>query len=128
MWRSAIVKPQGLRDDGGASALEFAIIAPVLLLLLFGMIEFGFIFQAQLALTHGAREGARLASVGKFDAPTVIERAYPLTPTIATTPNPVNSATSGQPVTVVLTFDYDWRVLPFPGTVPLEGEATMRRE
>ena len=101
---------------------------PVLLVLVFGMIEFGFVFQTQLALTHAAREGARMASVGKWDSATVIDRAFPVTPTITTNPSPVTLATSGQPIRVTLTFDYDWRILPFPGTVPLEGRATMRRE
>jgi hypothetical protein len=121
----------GTRDthaDAGAAALEFAIVVPVLLILVVGMIEFAFVFQAQLALTHAAREGARLASVGMWDAATVIDRAYPVVPTIATNPDPPSSATSGQAITVTLDFDYNWRLLPFTGSVPLEGEATMRRE
>lgn len=116
-------------EDRGAAALEFALVVPVLLLLIFGIIEFGLAFQAQLALTHGAREGARLAAVGKFDAAIVLERTQPVTPVaIATTPSPVSSATSGQTVTVTLTHDYDWSVLPFPGTLRLTGHASMRRE
>jgi Flp pilus assembly protein TadG len=115
-------------DDAGASALEFALVAPVLLLLVLGLIEFGFMFQVQLALTHGAREGARIAAVGQFDPAVIISRSYPVTPAIATAPNPPSAATSGQPITVTLTYDYDWQVLPIPGTVTLEGRATMRRE
>lgn len=119
---------RGGQRDQGAAALEFALIAPVLLSLLLGIIEFGFMFQAQLALTHAAREGARMAAVGKYDAATVLARAYPVTATITTSPNPPSAATSGQPITITLTHNYDWRVLPFPGTVPLRGTATMRRE
>ena len=118
----------GTTADSGATALEFAIVVPVLLLLLFGMIEFGFVFQTQLALTHAAREGARMAAVGDYDVATVIDRAYPVTPTIVTAPNPVTAAASGDPITITLSFDYDYRILPFPGVLPLTGEATMRRE
>lgn len=118
----------GMRGDSGASALEFALVAPVLLLLVLGLIEFGFMFQTQLALTHAAREGARIAAVGQFDPAVVISRAYPVTPTIATAPSPPSAAPTGSPITVTLTYDYDWQVLPVPGTVTLEGEATMRRE
>jgi Flp pilus assembly pilin Flp len=114
--------------ERGAAALEFALIAPVLLLLLLGIIEFGFMFQAQLALTHAAREGARMAAVGKYDAATVLDRAYPVTATITTIPDPPSAAVSGQPITITLTHQYDWRVLPFSGTVALRGTATMRRE
>lgn len=115
-------------DDSGASALEFALIAPILLLLVMGIIEFGFVFQAQLALTHAAREGAREASVGKFSAADVQAQAFPATPAIATSPSPPSAAASGDPITVTLTYDYDWQVLPFPGTVALTGKAVMRKE
>lgn len=50
-------------DDKGATLVEFAIIAPLLFMLLFGIFEFGFIFGQHLDVRHGAREGARLAVV-----------------------------------------------------------------
>jgi len=52
-----------LRGSKGANAVEFALIAPVFLLLLFGMIEFGLIFSDWLILTNGVREGARAGVV-----------------------------------------------------------------
>lgn len=50
-------------DDEGATLVEFAIIAPLLFMLLFGIFEFGFIFGQHLDVRHGARETARLAAV-----------------------------------------------------------------
>jgi Flp pilus assembly protein TadG len=47
----------------GAAAVEFAIVASLLLLLVFGIIDFGFGFHAWDASSNGAREGARLAAV-----------------------------------------------------------------
>lgn len=45
-----------------------ALVAPFLLLLLFGIIEFAWVFGQNLSVTHGAREGARLAAVDFGDA------------------------------------------------------------
>jgi len=42
--------------------VEFAIIVPVFLLLLMGMLEFGFVFTHNLSLEYATREGARVAS------------------------------------------------------------------
>ena len=52
-----------LRSSRGANAVEFALIAPVFFLLVFGMIDFGFVFRDWLILTNGVREGARVGVV-----------------------------------------------------------------
>lgn len=44
-----------------AAAVEFAIVAPLLFLLILGMVEFGRMLMVQQTLTNGAREGARKA-------------------------------------------------------------------
>ncbi|BBH67335.1 hypothetical protein ACTI_40200 [Actinoplanes sp. OR16] len=51
------------RGDGGAVAIEFAIILPVLLLILFAIIDMGRMLQQQIQLTEAAREGARLGAL-----------------------------------------------------------------
>ena len=51
------------RGDGGAVLVEFALVAPILFLILFGTIEFGWTFLQNLDVRHGAREGARLVAV-----------------------------------------------------------------
>ena len=53
------------RRDRGATAVEFALLVPLLLLLVFGIIDFGRALNAQITITQAAREGARLASVGQ---------------------------------------------------------------
>ena len=50
-------------DDRGAALVEFAILAPFLFLILFGIVEFGWTFLQNLDVRHGAREGARLVAV-----------------------------------------------------------------
>jgi TadE-like protein len=59
----------GGRKDRGASLVEFAMVAPFLLLLIFGMVEFGWLFAQNLDVRHGAREGARLAAVNFPEGP-----------------------------------------------------------
>jgi Flp pilus assembly protein TadG len=51
------------RREDGAAAVEFALIGTVLLLLLFGIIEFGLWLSEYEAMASAAREGARVASV-----------------------------------------------------------------
>jgi Flp pilus assembly protein TadG len=57
------------RDERGAIAVEFAIIVPLLLMLVLGIIEFGFGYHAWDATQNAAREGARLGAV----SPDVVE-------------------------------------------------------
>lgn len=56
-------------DDRGASAVEFALVVPLLLVLLFGIINFGVLFSQQLTMNNSVREGARRAVVGDPNAP-----------------------------------------------------------
>ena len=50
------------RREGGAVAIEAALLTPLLLLLLFGIIEFGMLYKDYLAVTSSVRAGARMAS------------------------------------------------------------------
>jgi hypothetical protein len=58
--------------DRGAVAVEAAIITPIFILILIGVLEFGLVFKDQLAVTSAVRAGARIAS------------AEPRNPTFAT--------------------------------------------
>lgn len=53
-----------LRCQGGMAALEFAMIAPALLMLVFAIIIYSFWFSALLGVRHAATEGARAAMAG----------------------------------------------------------------
>jgi Flp pilus assembly protein TadG len=50
-------------NERGAALVELAIVTPVLLLLVMGIIEFGWIFNGFITITGAAREGARVAVV-----------------------------------------------------------------
>lgn len=51
------------RNEHGAAAVEFALVLPLLMLFLFGIITFGIVFAQNLALGNGARQAARLGAV-----------------------------------------------------------------
>jgi Flp pilus assembly protein TadG len=55
--------------DEGASAVEFALVVPILLLIVFGIINFGVVFSQQLTINNAVREGARRAVVADPSAP-----------------------------------------------------------
>lgn len=59
------------RRQRGASLVEFAILAPLLILLLFGIIDFGWAMGNYNDVRHGAREAARLAAVNAGDGMTM---------------------------------------------------------
>ena len=50
----------------GAALIEFAIVLPLMLLVLFGMIDFGLLFQRYQVVTNAAREGARIAVLPSY--------------------------------------------------------------
>lgn len=53
-----------LRDEGGAAAVEFALVVGLLFVILFGIMEFGLAFFEVQNLRSATREGARAAAVG----------------------------------------------------------------
>jgi Flp pilus assembly protein TadG len=48
-----------IRDQNGGAAVEFAIILPLLIALLFGIVEFGLLLYNKQIITNASREGAR---------------------------------------------------------------------
>ena len=49
------------RGRRGAAIVEFAVVLPLLMLILFGILEYGYLFFVQQTLTNAAREGCRIA-------------------------------------------------------------------
>jgi Flp pilus assembly protein TadG len=54
-----------LRNERGQTLTEFAIVLPILALLLFGVIQFGIAFNNYITLTDAVRAGARKGAVGR---------------------------------------------------------------
>ncbi len=55
-------------NDNGQALVEFALVAPVLFLILFAIIQFGIAFMHSVALTDAVRAGARKAAVSRTAA------------------------------------------------------------
>ena len=120
------------RSDRGAAAVEFALVLPLLLLLLGGIIDFGFAFNTQISLTHAAREGVRVEALGTGDAVEVALAAF--TAPAATDAAAVidracepNSDGSARVVVTANSRIFFVGILPFvDNQLPLEGQAVMR--
>jgi len=133
-------------SERGAELIEFAIVLPVLLLIVMGIVDFGFMFQRYVVLTNAAMEGARVAVLpGYGDADiTSRVRAYAtdggvpgtvtVTPGNVTVPGPGGTTWPARQVTV--TYDYGFNYLGpiaslFGGgsrTVTLTARSTMRNQ
>jgi Flp pilus assembly protein TadG len=60
--------------ERGAAAVEFAIVLPLLILLVFGIVQFSIAYNRQQGLHAAAREGARLASLPQTTSSEVVSR------------------------------------------------------
>jgi Flp pilus assembly protein TadG len=60
IMRERIIKRLVKNDQKGATAVEFAVIASILFLILFGILEFGLIFMQEHYVANAAREGMRI--------------------------------------------------------------------
>ena len=129
------------RGDGqrarATAIVEFAVILPLLLTILFGIIEYGYVFMVRQSLQHAAREGCRVAvlqtsvdpytnvtqRINEAMAPTGMT-SYTITMTHATTADPVET------VTVSIPYNDVSLVGGFFGThaYDLTGSCSMRKE
>ena len=55
--------------ERGAVAVEFALLAPVLVMLLLGIMEFGRAYNTQISLSSAAREGVRVMAISNNPPP-----------------------------------------------------------
>jgi len=133
-------------SERGAELIEMVVVLPLLLLVLFGIIDFGFLFQRYVVLTNAAMEGARVAILPGYTAVDAQNRATTYASTggvpgtvtavaIATTmPRPGGGTWPAMEVTVDHTYSYQFIgpiVSMFGGTfstVNLRARATMRRQ
>jgi len=123
-----------LRGERGASAVEFALIVPLLILLVLGIAEFGHAFQVQGTLSAAAREGVRAMALQNDPA---AARTAVLNATTSLRPAPTNAQivvtpascpTTGTPVNVRVTISYRMPYLTgfFGSGLNLSGTGVMR--
>lgn len=91
----ASVRQRRRGSDEGAAAVEFALVVPLLLALVFGIIDFGILFGQNLSLNNAARDAARFGVVRQIDGSPgrscyqVLKRARDAAVTIALDPTDV---------------------------------------
>ena len=133
-----------INNQNGAALVEFAIVLPVLLMLIFGMIEFSILLYDKAMITNASREGAR-AGIVYSPTPVTKEKIeltvnnYLQTHLISLGGASAPTITAGQctgtgaPLTVTVTYPYNFLVLPdfvqsLSGTLTLSAQTVMRCE
>lgn len=126
-----------LKNEKGQSLVEFAIIVPVIVMMIMGIIEFGLMFNSYLTINNSSREGARYAAVGGTDAE-IVDKIISTAPNLDSTHISIsiipdeNSRSRGDTVTVYVTYDYQV-FIPLMSTiinnvVALDAQTSMRVE
>ena len=141
-------------SDRGAELVEYALIAPVLMLILLGIAEFGLFFQAFEVVNNAAREGARMGilaretdaqfystadiqgRVASFITAGLPSGAATPTTTVACVNETWGGGPTYQAARVTVTYTYTFKFIgPLAGffgqsfgTIPLTAVSTMRRE
>ncbi|MCP8969322.1 TadE/TadG family type IV pilus assembly protein [Ectobacillus ponti] len=124
-----------MKKESGQSLVEFALVLPVLVLLIFGIIDFGRVLHTYLTLDHAGREAARAASIGKTDADVksvADANAAGLTASKLTVSiSPSGTKKTGDSVEITLTYPIDF-LTPVVGEVVgsfyLKDKTVMRVE
>ena len=86
--------------ESGATLVEYALVAPLLFLLLFAIIEFGIIVLSYNTISNAAREGARYGAVNPSDSAGIEAAARNLTTGLDQAALQINSTAGGQTVRV----------------------------
>ena len=125
-------------SNRGVALVEFALVIPILLLLVFGIIEFGFLYNGYIALSGAAREGARVAVVGgDGDAIKAAVEAHTVDLQLVNGPdveaNIAAPSLDGGETTITVTGELPLRTgffnfLSNTNTFTIKTEATMRQE
>ncbi|MFN7979724.1 MAG: TadE/TadG family type IV pilus assembly protein [Vicinamibacterales bacterium] len=135
------------KSERGAELIEMAIALPLLLLVVMGIVDFGFLFQRYLVLTNAAMEGARVAVLPGYSSSdaqsraTAYARAGGVPGTVSATASPVSlpgaNGGSWPGVRVVVTYEYRYQYIgPIMsifgpgslGSVTLTAQSTVRRQ
>jgi Flp pilus assembly protein TadG len=113
-----------LRDDRGATVVEFAFAFPALIVLIYAIAQLGMVYRAMSGIQHSLGEGARIATVWSDPAvtPTQIKTemtntVYGIGPGTFTIADPIAGTTSGGApyLDLRVTYTQPTSLLLFPG-------------
>lgn len=121
--------------ERGAALAEFALVLPLLLILIFGLIEFGIAFNRAQAVEAAAREGGRLASLSATTPAQISSRVdealigIPMDGPVDVDPGLSCIGRQGEEVHVTVSVDHDIEIpMLFSTTITLSSEAVFRCE
>jgi len=122
-----------LKSQKGQSLVEFALALPVFIVLLFGIMEFGRLWQTMNVLTSAAREGARVAAVTSPSVTQVTNAAQNVlsASNITNATIAVSGPNAGNEVIVTVSLNYTpitGSIVPGVGPISLSRTTTMRWE
>ena len=126
--------PHRSSSDRGSELVEMAIVLPIFILLIMGIMDFGFLFQRYELVVNAAREGARLAIADDtlLDSDVELRVQNYLTNAGLTGPATANAGPSTMTVSGVaiatrtVTVLYSSDFLFLPGSVNLQAVSVMR--
>lgn len=126
-FRPCVRRVRRVRGDRGAAVVEFALLLPVLLTLVFGMVEFSRAYNAQATLSAAARIGARIMAVTgqSSQATAAISKATSTLDSSALTMSVPSSCPSGSNATVTLTYKLSFISRLFGSGLTLTGQEVM---
>ncbi len=119
-----------IKSEQGQAIVETALIMPLLIMMIFGMVELGRLGNAYLAVTHAARHGARHGVVGGSN-PEIIEKvknaSLPLdNEKISITIYPETGRITGTDLSVTVAYPVELIIPFFPGlSSPVNVESTV---
>ncbi|WP_241985969.1 TadE/TadG family type IV pilus assembly protein [Cryobacterium sp. Hz7] len=118
------------RGERGAAAVEFALVLPILLLLVLGLIEFSRLYNIQISLSNAAREGARNMAIHDSQSTAkaaAIAAAPSISPSMSGGQISITPAAcaANQAVTVTITYSVSLLTGYFGTTLPLTGKGVM---
>jgi Flp pilus assembly protein TadG len=133
-----------LRDRRGSELVEFALVMPLLVFIVFGVVDFGLVMFDKAVITNAAREAARAgivfapARLTEAEIRTVAQSycltnlvtfGTPVSPTV--TVNGAGGGSGGQ-LEVIVSYPYTWAVIPgftsLGASLTLTSRSVMRLE
>jgi Flp pilus assembly protein TadG len=111
-------------DEKGQTMVEFVLVLPIMLVVLFGIIQFGITFKDYVTLTDAVRAGARTAAVSRYSTDPVADTVSRVKNAADLTPANVNVTVNSTWVhgdDVVVTAKYPYSISLF-GVVVASGD------
>jgi Flp pilus assembly protein TadG len=116
-------------SERGAAAVEFALLLPLLLMLVLGTIEFGRAYNAQITLTNAARDGVRVMAIDNNPTSAKTAAQYAAASVSSTIPASditlsTNTCSTGTQVTLTIKYNLS-TITGIAGPFPMTGKGVM---